>query len=379
MKYKILDWDDLSVIVTLSSFSPRTEVTEYHAIIEVNNRKANAEAQFASVNLAILKLQEKLRDVTLVFERYFVSDAVNQSAFLNKQYRNSAISIVQQPPLNGTKVSVWTYWVSSSKMQADNTGSYILERPSFKHLYNTQLNKPLIDEYAETEYIFDTDTDLLSKHNCRLKDNCIRTWISAQGVDIHYKKMVEARTAYFNRENLTPETHYIASTGIEGKHLNPHSLVLMDAYAIAGVRKEQIKYLHGLTHLNPTYEYGVTFERATAVDYGDRRHIYVSGTASIDNKGAVVYPTKIDKQLERTLENIGVLLAEGDVQMTDIAQMIIYLRDTADHEFVSSYMNIHYSLTPKVIVLAPVCSPGWLIEIECIAIKEINNDRFDSF
>lgn len=379
MEYKVINWDNLSVKVTIATFLSQAGITEYHAMIEVNNNNLSAEKQFNNIEESINKLQESLGNASLVIKRYFVSDAVNQADFLKKAPLDSATSIVQQPPLNGSKVSVWTYWVSDSKVRTDSLGNCILERPAYRHLYSTQLQKPMLNEYAETDYIFETYTETLKKYNCKLKDNCIRTWIYVQGVDIHYRKMVEARSAYFEREDLTSDTHYIASTGIEGKHLDPNSLVLMDAYAIEGIEKEQIKYLQGLTHLNPTYEYGVTFERATAVDYGDRRHIYVSGTASIDNKGAIVYPTKIEKQIERTLENIEVLLAEGNAQMNDIAQMIVYLRDTADYEFVSSYMNKHYSSTPKVIVWAPVCRPGWLIEIECIAIKEIRDNGFECF
>jgi enamine deaminase RidA (YjgF/YER057c/UK114 family) len=153
----------------------------------------------------------------------------------------------------------------------------------------------------------------------------------------------------------------------------------MDAYAIKGISQEQVKYLHASTHLNPTHEYGVTFERGTMVDYGDRRHIFISGTASIDNKGEIVHLTNIEKQIERTIENIEVLLAEADAVINDISKMIVYLRDTADYQIVSDYLDKYYKELPKVIVWAPVCRPGWLIEIECIAIKEIEANQFEKF
>jgi hypothetical protein len=34
---------------------------------------------------------------------------------------------------------------------------------------------------------------------------------------------------------------------------------------------------------------------------------------------------------------------------------------------------------PFVIVYAPVCRPGWLIETECIAIKKENNNGFSRY
>lgn len=381
MKRSKLVWEDLSVLINLSSFEPKNGITEHHAIVSLENKFQNAAKQYQNIEEAIERLRDtnNLKNSTLVLKRYFVSDSVNQTKFLTDHKTITAVSIVQQPPLNGTKVSVWLYFVSDSKLSVDASGTRVLERPHFTHLFNTQLQKPLKDEYAETKYIFNSYSKSLNEYNCTLKDNCIRTWIYVQGVDIHYAKMVTARTECFDQEGLTVDTHYIASTGIEGRYLHPESLVLMDAYAIKGIEQEQISYLYAPTHLNPTYEYSVTFERATAVDYGDRRHIYISGTASIDNKGEIVHPTDITKQTERTVENIQVLLAEADSKMEDVSKMIVYLRDTADYELVSDYMEKHYADIPKVMVWAPVCRPGWLIEIECIAIKSIDNKQFANF
>ena len=101
----------------------------------------------------------------------------------------------------------------------------------------------------------------------------------------------------------------------------------MDTYAVDGLKSEQIHYLYAPTHLNPTYEYGVSFERGTYVDYGDRRQVFISGTASINNKGEVVYPGDIRKQTERMWENVEALLKEAGCTFDDLGQMIVYLRD----------------------------------------------------
>jgi enamine deaminase RidA (YjgF/YER057c/UK114 family) len=381
MKYKYFEWDDLSVHAGLSCFSPSGGIAEFHAVIQLNNTYCDAETQYENIEKAIVRLRqfEELSDAVLVLKRYFMSDAANQSAFLGKNEDGAAVSIVQQPPLNGAKVSVWVYFVADSKIYVDGLGSTVLIRPHFKHLYHTQMQKALKDEYLETEYIFNIYMESLYLHGCTLKDNCIRTWIYVQNVDVHYIEMVKARISCFNKEGLNRETHYIASTGIEGKHTDPKSLVLMDAYAIEGVSQEQIKYLYAPTHLNPTYEYGVTFERGVSVDYGDRRHIFISGTASINNQGEIVHLMDVKKQAERTLENIRVLLSEAGAGLDDMAQMIVYLRDTADYKVVSDYLNKQFPHLPKVIVWAPVCRLGWLIEIECIAIKELETNLFEKF
>lgn len=376
--FEIIEWEDISATAQLSKFCPVSAAAEYHAMIQLNNTHIKAEQQFRNIETAIARVKNSLADnVNCVFKRYFVSDAVNQTDFLPHN-DDTAVSVVEQAPLNGSKVSVWAYFVQDCCVYEDS-GTYIMTRPACKHLYNTQLHTPLTDEEAETRSIFENYVNSLAGHDCTLKDNCIRTWIYVQGVDIHYSGMVKERKKFFEKEGLTSETHFIASTGIEGRYTNPKSLTLMDAYAIAGIKTAQVKYLQATTHLNPTSEYGVTFERATSVDYGDRRHVFISGTASINNKGEIMYPSDILKQTERTFENISTLLKQAETQMNDVMQMIVYLRDIADYDLVAEYIATNYTTTPYVIVLAPVCRPGWLVEVECIAIKAIENNEFEKF
>jgi enamine deaminase RidA (YjgF/YER057c/UK114 family) len=198
-------------------------------------------------------------------------------------------------------------------------------------------------------------------------------------IDTQYAGMAAARRAFFEQEGLTSETHYIASTGIEGQHIQPEALVFMDAYAVQGLQPAQMRYLHAPQYLNPTHEYGVTFERGTVIDYGDRRQVYISGTASINNRGEVVHPGDLPGQMERTLLNIQALLAEGETDMNDVAYLIVYLRNGSDFETVNTCLQKVCPRIPRVIVRAPVCRPDWLVEIECMAIKPLSNCLYDPF
>jgi enamine deaminase RidA (YjgF/YER057c/UK114 family) len=177
-------------------------------------------------------------------------------------------------------------------------------------------------------------------------------------------------------QNLTSETHFIASTGIGGRMADPKALVQMDAYAVDGISKEQIHYLYARTHLNPTYEYGVSFERGTYIDYGDRRHVLISGTASINNKGEIMYPGDVRQQTRRLWENVEALLAEAGCTYDEAQQMIVYLRDIADYSVVKTLFDERFPDKPKVFVNAPVCRSGWLVEMECMAVKAQTDERF---
>lgn len=327
-----------------------------------------------------------------VFIRIFVSDYMNQQDYLEgiqpeccKQFERSVVSIVQQPPLTGNKLTIWLYAIKDEGMKeplVERSGNQIVvKRESQAHIWRTQMiaQETDGDSQAQTSAVFDEWNRALRERNCTLQDNCLRTWLFVKDIDFNYHGVVRSRRELFETLGMTKDTHYIASTGIEGRHADPKVSVLMDAYAIAGVNGDQIRHLQALGHLNPTHEYGVTFERGTSVDYGDRRHIFISGTASINNKGKIIHEKNVSRQLERVFENIGALLNDGGATLDDVAQMIVYLRDLSDAPDMERFFAERYQAVPKAIVLAPVCRPGWLVEVESIAIKAVERPQFCNF
>ena len=325
---------------------------------------------------------------SVVFQRFFVSDFTNQSEILKNTDVfgcDCAVSIVQQSPLSGIKVALWTCILegknNSHFTKEKDESKMVMAHNGYKHVYSTQMhsNEPESCSFDQTNKIFADYLDLLKGQNLRLEEHCLRTWFYVRDIDNNYGGMVKARNRIFDDHKLTKNTHFIASTGIEGRFADPSVAVLLDAYAVGGVKPEQIRFLEACDFLNPTHEYGVAFERGTSVDYGDRRHTFISGTASIDNKGAIVHVGDIAGQIKRVFENIRALLIEADSDFQDLNSMIVYLRDIADYQVVEDYLQQNFAKIPYVIVLAPVCRPGWLIEIECIAIKSINNKAYNCF
>jgi enamine deaminase RidA (YjgF/YER057c/UK114 family) len=235
------------------------------------------------------------------------------------------------------------------------------------------------DSAQQTESLLTRYEQSLDSHNATLADNCIRTWFFVRDVDTQYAGMVKARKENFIKEGLTEKTHYISSTGIGGLPADTKALVQMDAYSITGFEPSQQRYLYAHTHLNPTYEYGVTFERGTLMEYGDRKHVFISGTASINNKGEVVHIGNIVKQTERMLENVEKLLEEAGTTFSDVMQIIVYLRDHADYDTVKQMFDSRFPDLPTVITLAPVCRPTWLIEMECIAVSSNDNNNYRDY
>ena len=132
--------------------------------------------------------------------------------------------------------------------------------------------------------------------------------------------------------------------------------------------------------LNPTHEYGVTFERGTRIDFGDRSHLYISGTASIDKNGNILHVGDIKKQTKRTLKNIIALLKPHGARLKDMAYFIVYVRNiTQTEEVIDILKKEKLDKVPIIFAEGAVCRPAWLVEIEGVAIIPNHSDWPDFY
>lgn len=371
-----------NALIELFQFQGKSETIEYHAYIHATNSLLSFQEQLQSLAKAAKDLLSLAPQGTKCFmARCHVSDAANQSDTIKNilsPILNSTLSIIQQPPLDGTKIALWIYAVSNVEKEYIN-GISKLYHNGYKHYWTTENGNSEDSTYQQTVSLLDNSSNILKNGSMSICDNCKRTWLYVNDIDNHYADVVNGRNDVFDREKLTEQTHYIASTGIFGYTGKRGVNVMLDTYSIKGLNVEQTQYLYALSNLNRTSEYGVRFERGVAIKYGDRTHAFISGTASIDNMGNILYPNDIKKQTQRMWENVEALLAEVDMHLDeDVAMMTVYLRDMADYNIVKVLFKKRFPNRPKAIVLAPVCRPGWLIEMECICIKETKN-KFRDF
>ncbi len=362
-------------------FNNGTEVVEYHVMVHADDCMSTYPEQLEAVLNAYDNLMEgQLKEARCVFKRYFLSDSANQEDdVVAADITDCAKSVIQQAPLDVTKVALWAYLMTNVQTRVNKSGLYEVAHGGYRHLWTGSAHNLAANSEYQTRLLFNEYNMQLIEEGCTLKDNCIRTWFFINDTDLNYGGMVRARNQFFFIQGLTSKTHFISSTGIGGRQADPNVLSQMDCYAVDGIDKDQVAFLYAPTHLNRTSDYGVSFERGTMVDYQDRRQVFISGTASINNKGEVVYPKDIRKQTARMWENVEVLLKEADCTFEDVGMMVVYLRDTADYAIVSSLFEERFKGRPYVIVHAPVCRPGWLIEMECIAVRKIHNPQYKAF
>ena len=383
MTFNTHNYEDLGARVEISAFAPADKVKEYHVMIHVEGRAETFQQQLQRLQQAEQQVRSGalLSSAQVVFKRYLLSDSTNQVPLIHDGDA-CTISFIQQSPLDGSKLALWLYMVEGAEVVycADTFHSTVVRHNGYEHIWTMGMMNTKGNSYDQTDALLDDYETLLDqKYGANIADNCIRTWFFVRDVDTNYAGLVVARRENFELHGLTSYTHYIASTGIGGSPSNTKALVQLGSYALTGLQPEQQQYLYALSHLNRTIEYGVTFERGTRVKYGDRSHLYISGTASIDNKGQVLHVGDVRQQTLRMWENVEQLLAEGGATYQDVAQIIVYLRDVADYPLVSKMFAERFPHTPYAITLAPVCRPTWLIEMECVAITPDNNAEYKEF
>ena len=350
MDYRLTTDIEAGYIASIAEFAGM----ECHVTIEPYDKEASASECVSCLEKGMKSLLENsLKGYRPVFRRWFLSDAACQSDYISSEGA-CATSVIQQPSMDGSKAVLWTW------MMKNVSGRYTY---SFKG----NLLSGTENSYGQMRDIFEDYSESLKDNGLNVAEHCARTWIYVRDVDVNYAGIVKARKELFEEWGLTADTHYLASTGINGLTKDHRNLVSMDTYTVTGLEQSRIQYLHALENLSPTHIYGVTFERGTALHFEDRTQILISGTASIDKDGQIVAPGDISRQTERTFENIKALLDEAGAGFEDMAQMIVYIRDTADYRKVEGYISEHFPSVPKVITWAPVCRPGWLVEVECVA------------
>jgi enamine deaminase RidA (YjgF/YER057c/UK114 family) len=377
------------VISKVSYFHPNEGTLEAHLIVEAKPLWSTLKSwQFVQEEVGRIIKKLGYSGNSPLFMRVFLSDALNQELILRKNVpelfddKNKAcISFVQQPPLSGAKLAVWVYLVKGDLAVEHTEFGSLFRSNGLTHIYTSNLmGAETLCTFDQTKEMFLKYIKVLDHFKLNMLDNTVRTWIFARDVDTIYMDIVRARKLIFEEQGLTTQTHYLASTGIEGRNEKPNLFTFMDAYCIAGIKPEQIHYLKAPTHMCPTQKYGVTFERGTEIHYGDRKHVFISGTASIDNQGEILYSEDVEKQTQRVVENIAVLLDEAGSNLTDLVYALVYIRDIADYSLVKIQIEKLLPEIPSVILLAPVCRPGWLVEIEGMAIADAEGmNEFDDF
>jgi hypothetical protein len=164
---------------------------------------------FARQLEAVLGAYDKLVSDVLpsaqaVFKRYFLSDAANQQdEVVVADMTDCTKSIIQQAPLDGTKIALWVYLMTGVQARLSGSGLYAVSHGGFRHLWNGSAHNLAANSEYQTRLLFNEYNMQLIEEGCTLEANCIRTWFFVNDVDLNYGGVVRARNQFF----FTQGTH----------------------------------------------------------------------------------------------------------------------------------------------------------------------------
>jgi enamine deaminase RidA (YjgF/YER057c/UK114 family) len=199
-----------------------------------------------------------------------------------------------------------------------------------------------------------------------------RTWFYLRDILDWYGPFNAVRNAAFARMGLMGANgngRIPASTGIAGR--NPRGCwTTLDLLAVAprGGRAAGIRRLHS-TKQNEATSYGSAFARATEVTLGEARYVFVSGTASIDDRGASAHFGNFEAQARFAIEAVRALLRGTDASLGDIRQATVFLKRRQEAPAFERIAR-EARLDPRLLVttIADVCRPELLFEIDATAV-----------
>lgn len=125
------------------------------------------------------------------------------------------------------------------------------------------------------------------------------------------------------------------------------------------------------------YDKPVPFARGTRVDIKGITMLFISGTASVNERGESVHPGDIKAQARRMLDNVTELLKAEGATWHDIARTTIYLKHMEEHYHDLAKVRADYfaeqgitEYPASTCIEAGICRPELLVEMEAIAIIE---------
>ena len=114
-------------------------VDEHHAVIRIIQPMLSFCEQRDNILTALRELTEgQLPGARPVFLRFFLSDAANQSGLLAEalaDFPPCACSIIERPPLDGTKIALWVYLQTQVTPRSFSEGLTGIEHNGYVHLW----------------------------------------------------------------------------------------------------------------------------------------------------------------------------------------------------------------------------------------------------
>lgn len=332
----------------------------------------------------------------------FLRDAKDQAACeklfaASELHRFTVTHYVVEPPCSGAHLAVEAWAVGGPNVTVERLSphSVAVAYDGIRWVHIGGVKPPLAGAglHGEAQDVFQQTGVLLAAAGLDW-GHVVRTWwqlgniTGAEGDTQRYMELNRARTEAFAGLNFgngrlcaagTP-VGYPASTGIG---METGAGLTFAGLAMETERRDVILLPLENPLQTPAYGYAARyspqspkFSRAMALVMPDYLTAWISGTASIVNS-EVLHPNCVISQTEQTLDNIAALVApenfarhgqsEAGATLRDLAKVRVYVKRAADFAACQKVCQGRLGNIPAVYVVADICRPDLLVEIEGVA------------
>jgi len=223
---------------------------------------------------------------------------------------------------------------------------------------------------GQAERMFANAEAALQEHGFAYVD-VARTWIHLRRILDWYAEFNRVRTAFYAERGITGEPDgrpFPASTGIQGR-ISDEECVMDVLAAQSEDGRWEMEPLTRSSRQERPFEYGSAFSRGMSLGDEGAHTILVSGTASIGADGQTMHAGDREAQVVQTLLTIAALIEPQGGSLRDIAAGVLYYADEQARRAYEDVIGLSsVPILPLVPVLADLCRPELLVEIEAVAV-----------
>ena len=231
----------------------------------------------------------------------------------------------------------------------------------------------------QAEEMFRKAETLLKSEGASFRD-VVRTWIYVDEILNWYNEFNSARNTCYTDFGLikngdvnhAEEIFLPASTGIEGKNPN-NSATIMDLLAVSNRSNTgiEIQPLYGIRQRSP-YRYGSAFSRAMKLLEPGEKWVFVSGTASINEKGENIHIGDLNSQVKHTVKVVDSLIRPEGASFSDLCEATVFLKRKSDFSmYQETADSLGLSNIPAVYLVADVCWDELLFELDAAFVTQL--------
>ena len=197
----------------------------------------------------------------------------------------------------------------------------------------------------------------------------VRTWFYLDHLLSWYGAFNEVRSGAYARVPFRSGS-LPASTGISAR--NPAGTALVAAARALQPLHPAARVAEVSSPLQCSARaYGSSFSRAMEIASLHGRRLLISGTASIAPGGRTLWAGNLSRQMERTMEVVGAILASRGFGFSDITRATAYFKRRADIPALAAWCaGRGLSTLPAIAAECGICRDDLLFELEADAWKK---------